>query len=92
MSSNVGTTHVGDYLDSPRFGELRNTLASVDAHLPLFVNEPLSFEPGAHFQYSNAGHVVLGAVIERVSGKSYLDHVRENIFKPKRLREMIAGE
>jgi len=86
------TSGMGDYLDSPRFGELRNTLTSVNAHLPLFVNEPLSFEPGARFQYSNAGYVVLGAIIERASGKSYFDYVRENIFKPAGMMNTGAYE
>jgi CubicO group peptidase (beta-lactamase class C family) len=76
------TSGMGDYLDSKRFAELRGTLESVNAHFPLFVNDPLSFEPGSRFQYSNAGYVVLGAIIERVSGKSYFDYVREHIFKP----------
>ncbi|MFN2513733.1 MAG: serine hydrolase domain-containing protein [Pyrinomonadaceae bacterium] len=76
------TSGMGDYLDSKRFAELRGTLESVNAHFPLFVNDPLSFEPGSRFQYSNAGYVVLGAIIERVSGKSYFDYVREHVFKP----------
>lgn len=76
------TSGMGDYLDSKRFAELRGTLESVNAHFPLFVDDAMSFEPGSRFQYSNAGYVVLGAIIERVSGKSYLDYVREHIFKP----------
>ncbi|HKC64122.1 MAG TPA: serine hydrolase domain-containing protein, partial [Pyrinomonadaceae bacterium] len=50
--------------------------------LPLFVNDPLAFEPGEKVKYSNAGFVVLGLIIERLSGQSYYDYVREHIFKP----------
>jgi len=50
--------------------------------IQLFANEPLAFEPGTSQQYSNGGYILLGAIIEKVTGKSYYDYVRENIFKP----------
>ncbi len=50
--------------------------------LDLFVDEPLEHEPGERFGYSNSGYVVLGRVIETLSGMSYFDYVREKIFKP----------
>src|SRR4030095_10641297 len=50
--------------------------------LKFFVDKPLAFEPGARMQYSNAGFVVLGLIIERVSGKNYYDYIRENIYQP----------
>ncbi len=43
---------------------------------------PLEFKPGEKFNYSNSGYVLLGHVIEKVSGQSYEQFVRENIFKP----------
>lgn len=45
-------------------------------------DEKLLFEPGTRWQYSNTGMLVLGKVIEIVSGQSYYDYVRENISKP----------
>lgn len=45
-------------------------------------DEKLLFEPGTKWQYSNTGMLVLGKVIEIVSGESYYDYVRENITKP----------
>lgn len=50
--------------------------------IPLFAENPLAFEPGTKDQYSNGGYILLGAIIEKVTGKSYYDYVRENIFKP----------
>jgi CubicO group peptidase (beta-lactamase class C family) len=49
---------------------------------PLFANEPLQFEPGTQQKYSNAGYVVLGLIIEKISGQSYYDYVRDHITKP----------
>src|SRR5947209_2408614 len=48
----------------------------------LFATEPLLFEPGTQQKYSNAGYVVLGLIIEKVSGQSYYDYVRDHITKP----------
>jgi len=46
-----------------------------------FKNEPMDFEPGAEFKYNNSGYVILGYVIELVSGQSYADFVQEHIFQ-----------
>jgi D-alanyl-D-alanine carboxypeptidase len=50
--------------------------------LPLFVAEPLQFEPGSRNQYCNACYVVLGLVVERVSGEDYYDYIRRNVYAP----------
>jgi len=59
------------------------TLASpLDKTVSRFKDKPLDFEPGSKFQYSNSGYVLLAAVIEKVSGKSYEAFLNENIFQP----------
>ena len=50
--------------------------------LDTFVNEPLSSAPGQRFDYSNAGYILLGAIIEKASGQSYYDYVAGHVFKP----------
>jgi len=62
--------------------ERRTTLTTVASHIPLFADETLAFEPGAKFSYSNSGFMVLGLIVERVSGQNYYDYVAEHIFKP----------
>jgi CubicO group peptidase (beta-lactamase class C family) len=47
-----------------------------------YADKPLVNAPGAAFRYSNSGYVLLGRVIEKVSGKSYEDYLTENILKP----------
>jgi CubicO group peptidase (beta-lactamase class C family) len=49
--------------------------------LARIVREPLQFEPGSRFAYSNSGYVVLGAVIEAVTGQDYYEYVRMHVFK-----------
>ena len=48
----------------------------------LFKNEPLEFQPGTKFKYSNSGYFLLGHVIELISNKKYQDFIQENIIKP----------
>src|SRR5256714_7536175 len=65
-----------------KFKEQREKLTTVAAHLPLFVTDPLSVPPGEKFQYSNSGYMLLGAIIEKVSGEDYYSYVAEHIYKP----------
>ena len=47
-----------------------------------FENEEMEFAPGERWSYSNSGYVLLGAIIEKVSGTSYAEFVEQNIFEP----------
>jgi CubicO group peptidase (beta-lactamase class C family) len=75
------TSGMGSYFNQKFMGNLDN-MKTVADYLPLFANDPLAFEPGTKWQYSNSGFVVLGLIIEKVSGQNYYDYVREHIFKP----------
>ena len=46
------------------------------------LDKELAFTPGAQISYSNAGYILLGKIIEKVSGMSYEKYLQENIFKP----------
>ena len=51
-------------------------------YLPLFANREPRFPPGESWAYCNANYVLLGLAIEKVSGMSYADYMRQNIFRP----------
>ena len=76
------TSGIGGNIFEAPAGGTRNDLRRTSDFLALFARQPLQFEPGTRRQYSNAGYVVLGAVVERLSGMSYYDYVRANIFEP----------
>jgi len=76
------TSGIGGNIFDPPAGGKRNDIRTLKDYLPLFVNQPLAFEPGTRNAYSNAGYVVLGLLIERLSGDDYYTYVREHIFKP----------
>jgi CubicO group peptidase (beta-lactamase class C family) len=48
----------------------------------VFNDRPLKFRPGEQWAYTNLGYIVLGYLIERISGQTYEEFVHENIFKP----------
>lgn len=50
--------------------------------LPLFIDKPMEFTKGDHFSYNDSGFVLLGLIIEEVTGKSFDDYLSETIFKP----------
>ena len=50
--------------------------------MALFKDKPLDFEPGTKYNYSNSGYLLLGYIIEKVTGKKYENIVRDFIFKP----------
>src|SRR6185436_15348616 len=48
-------------------------------------DKPLEFAPGARFNYDNTGYVLLGVVIEKVSGQTYAQYLQDHIFGPLKL-------
>lgn len=72
---------MGDYQNESYYARLDDMKTVADL-VPLFANDPLSFEPGEGWDYSNAGFVVLGLIIEKVSGQNYFDFVEQHVFKP----------
>jgi uncharacterized protein (TIGR02246 family) len=82
---------MGSYQNEKFFANLDKIKTNSDL-LPFFADQPLAFEPGSRWQYSNSGFVVLGLIIEKISGKSYFDYVRENIFKPAGMQDTASYE
>ena len=77
-------THTGGTGDifGPDFDAHRLELKTIQDYIKLYGNRAAKFEPGTHWEYSNYGFILLGAIIEKVSGQSYYDYVREHIFEP----------
>jgi len=61
--------------------------SSPAAQLDRLRDEPLDFEPGTEYRYSNSGYLMLGLVVERVSGRRYADVLQERIFGPLGMRD-----
>jgi len=74
------------------FEERRTKLRTVNDFLALFIDDPLLFPPGERWNYSNAGFIVLGAIIERVSGQDYFSYVRDHIYHPAEMYDTETYE
>ena len=75
------TAGFGTFFESPGFVKGK-TYENSTAEIPVYQDEKPFFEPGARWRYSNAGYSLLGAIIERLSGKTYRQYVLETILKP----------
>ena len=77
-------THTGGTGDifGPEFDKRRLELKTLRDYVTLYGQRAVEFEPGSRWQYSNYGFLLLGVLIEKVSGQSYYDYVRDHIFKP----------
>jgi CubicO group peptidase (beta-lactamase class C family) len=64
---------------------------TVQQIIDLFKDKPLDFSPGEKMSYSNSGYILLGAVIEKASGKSYEDFVEQEIFAPLGMKRSRYG-
>jgi CubicO group peptidase (beta-lactamase class C family) len=81
-------THTGGTGDifGPEFEEHRLKLREHRDYLKLYGPRGLTQKPGTRFEYSNYGFVLLGALIEHVSGMSYYDYVDDHVFHPAGMR------
>lgn len=73
---------IGDFFGAKFDAMPKERIRSINDYLPLFAEKPLAFEPGTSRAYSNGGYVVLGAIIEKITGQTYYDYVRDHIYKP----------
>jgi D-alanyl-D-alanine carboxypeptidase len=77
-------THTGGTGDifGPKFDAHRKQLRALADYVKLYGKRGPEFEPGSQWAYSNYGFILLGAVIEKVTGRSYYDYVRAHVYNP----------
>jgi CubicO group peptidase (beta-lactamase class C family) len=76
------TSGLGDFFSETFDKASRKRFRELSDFRELTVVETLAFEPGTDWSYSNTGYVLLGAVIESVTGGSYFDYMREHVYGP----------
>jgi hypothetical protein len=86
------TSGIQSYTDIPGWMTSRvKADMSVQELIDGFKSEPMQFAPGTQYRYNNSGYILLGAIIEKISGKSYEAFVTENIFKPLGMKQSYYG-
>lgn len=73
------TSGLGDIHREEPATEANRSIAAFMGHI---LRDPLQFAPGTRMSYSNAGYIVLGAIIERLTDRSYEDHVQQRVLAP----------
>jgi CubicO group peptidase (beta-lactamase class C family) len=85
------TSGIQSYTDMAEWLPLWRKDFSVKELVDLFKDKPMQFEPGESWAYNNSGYVLLGAIIEKVSGKTYEAFVDGHIFKPLGMKSSFYG-
>ncbi len=85
------TSGLPEYLKSFEPGDFATPRTPAEL-LATFDTKPLDFPPGSAWSYSNSGYLVLGAIIERVSGLTYGEFMRTRVFAPAGLTRTTVGD
>ncbi|HET9529584.1 MAG TPA: serine hydrolase domain-containing protein [Blastocatellia bacterium] len=76
------TSGIKSYTSIPEWRPMWRKDVTLKEIIDLFKDKPMDFAPGEQWRYNNSGYVLLGAIIEKVSGQSYKDFIEKNIFAP----------
>ncbi len=76
------TSGIPNYTGFPDYPPLQGIPTTPEKLVARFLDKPLDFQPGERYSYSNSGYVLLGYLIEKISGESYEKFLREDIFTP----------
>lgn len=79
------TSGIPDLVRLPGFWETITLPTKLTDTIARLKREPLEFRPGEQFKYGNSGYLISAFIIEKVSGKSYEDFLRENIYLPLKM-------
>lgn len=80
------TSGIPDYInDDETFVDIYRLYHPLNQVIDRFKNKSLEFQPGTKYDYSNSGYVLLCFIIEKVSGKTYEEFLKKNIFEPLKM-------
>jgi CubicO group peptidase (beta-lactamase class C family) len=82
------TSGIPSYTDDPKFfADVSRNYYAVDDFVKKFCSGDLQFEPGTKFHYDNSGFFLLGAILERITGKTYEALLKEKILGPLGMKD-----
>jgi CubicO group peptidase (beta-lactamase class C family) len=81
------TSGIPSITNLPEFRKLEPFPLTPEENMSYVRDKPLEFAPGGNFNYSNSGYVLLGVLIEKVSGQTYQEFLKENIFTPLGMKD-----
>jgi CubicO group peptidase (beta-lactamase class C family) len=81
------TAGIPNFTSFPEYASLEPFPTTPEKLVGRFRDKPLDFQPGENWSYSNSGYILLGYLIEKISGESYEKFVQENIFSPLGMKD-----
>ncbi len=81
------TSGIPSFTGFPEYASLKLSATTAENLVARFRDKPLDFQPGEKYSYSNSGYVLLGHLIEKISGQPYSKFVEENIFAPLGMKD-----
>jgi CubicO group peptidase (beta-lactamase class C family) len=81
------TSGIPSFTGFPEYRELKMFDSPVEKTVEKFRDRPLEFEPGEKMVYSNSGYLLLGYLVEKISGQGYEEFLQENIFTPLGMKD-----
>ena len=85
------TSGIASYTNDLKWRSMWRQDLTVQQIIDITKDDPLEFPPGSKWKYDNTGYILLGAIIEKVSGLSYADYLRKNIFGPLGMKHSYYG-
>lgn len=87
----IHTSGIKSYTDVPEFMKLARTDMTPIEIIDNFKDLPMDFEPGERYAYNNSAYILLGYIIEQISGMSYEDFIQKNIFDKLGMKNSYYG-
>jgi CubicO group peptidase (beta-lactamase class C family) len=81
------TSGIPSYTGFPTYTDTMMVPKTLEQMVASFRDLPLEFEPGSQFKYDNSGYFLLGVILEKVSGKTYENVLRDQIFTPLGMKD-----
>jgi len=86
------TSGIRNYTSLDKFnGETKRRDFTPEELVDFFKNESVDFPPGTDYRYSNSGYILLGYIIELISGKPYAEYINEDFFQPLGMKNSFYG-
>jgi CubicO group peptidase (beta-lactamase class C family) len=84
------TSGIAEYLTDEFYISSAEIYRTLEDYKSVVKEKSLTFEPGTRWEYSNTGFILLGAIIEKVTGKGYWDYIKEHIYDPADMNNTIG--
>jgi CubicO group peptidase (beta-lactamase class C family) len=81
------TSGIPNFTGFPEYRSLQPFAKTTEQLVAVFRDKPLDFQPDEKWSYSNSGYVLLGYLIEKITGESYARFVQTNIFAPLGMKD-----